>query len=157
MESRDHSDGEESGSAPGHPDRLLLIPTIADGDAATLLGRQRRSMVRPSGEPLPYEADVRRVRPVRRRRLVPLQRRPSVSPQHRYITAGGRAIPTAEGPLVGHHLQTDYQRIEQLMKMDALGTRKPSELLAHMLEICPSGEEKSKFFAFLFCTGYLKS
>jgi hypothetical protein len=52
--------------------------------------------------------------------------------------------------LLATNVQTDYQRIEQLMKMDALGSRKPSELLAHMLEICPGGEEKSKFFAFLF-------
>jgi hypothetical protein len=46
------------------------------------------------------------------------------------------------------HQLTDYQRIEQLLAMDSLGGRRPSELLAHMLELCPVGEERSKFFAF---------
>jgi hypothetical protein len=52
--------------------------------------------------------------------------------------------------LTATNVRTDYQRIEQLMSMESLGDRKPSQLLAHMLEICPTGEEKSKFFAFLF-------
>ena len=34
--------------------------------------------------------------------------------------------------------------------MDSLGSRKPSELLAHMLELCPAGKETTKFFAFHF-------
>jgi hypothetical protein len=34
--------------------------------------------------------------------------------------------------------------------MEPLGARKPSELLNHMLELCPRGEEKNKFFLFLF-------
>ena len=50
--------------------------------------------------------------------------------------------------LMQSHQLTDYQRIEQLLAMDSLGSRRPSELLAHMLEVCPVGEEKSKFFAF---------
>jgi hypothetical protein len=37
-----------------------------------------------------------------------------------------------------------------LFKMEPLGSRKPSELLSHMLEICPRGEEKNHFFIFLF-------
>ena len=57
---------------------------------------------------------------------------------------------TLKERLQSSHELTDYQRIEQLLAMDALGTRKPSELLAHMLELCPAGEETSKFFAFLF-------
>ena len=52
--------------------------------------------------------------------------------------------------LLSSHEQTDYQRIERLLSMESLGDRRPSELLAHMLEICPAGEERSKFFAFLF-------
>ncbi len=52
--------------------------------------------------------------------------------------------------LLDSHQLTDYQRIEQLLAMDSLGARKPSELLAHMLELCPAGEETSKFFAFHF-------
>ena len=52
--------------------------------------------------------------------------------------------------LMGSHQLTDYQRIEQLIAMDSLGDRKPSQLLAQMLEVCPAGEERSKFFAFHF-------
>jgi len=52
--------------------------------------------------------------------------------------------------LLSTHVRTDYQRIEQLLSMDGLGDRRPSELLAHMLESCPTGEEKTKFFAFFF-------
>ena len=52
--------------------------------------------------------------------------------------------------LLGTHQLTDYQRIEQLIAVGALGDRKPSQLLAQMLELCPAGEERSKFFAFHF-------
>jgi hypothetical protein len=52
--------------------------------------------------------------------------------------------------LLATHVRTDYQRIEQLLLMDGLGDRRPSELLAHMLENCPTGEDKTKFFAFFF-------
>jgi hypothetical protein len=51
--------------------------------------------------------------------------------------------------MVSHEL-TDFQRIEKLFQMDQLGGRKPSELMNQMLEICPRGEEKNKFFLFLF-------
>jgi len=53
---------------------------------------------------------------------------------------------TLKARLLDSHQLTDYQRIEQLLAMDSLGSRKPSELLAHMLELCPTGEETSKFF-----------
>jgi hypothetical protein len=52
--------------------------------------------------------------------------------------------------LLGTHQLTDNQRIEQLIAVGALGDRKPSQLLAQMLELCPAGEERSKFFAFHF-------
>jgi hypothetical protein len=57
---------------------------------------------------------------------------------------------TIKDRLLSSHELTDYQRIEQLLAMDGLGSRRPSELLAHMLEVCPAGEERSKFFAFHF-------
>jgi len=57
---------------------------------------------------------------------------------------------TLKARLLDSHQLTDYQRIEQLLAMDSLGSRKPSELLAHMLELCPAGEETTKFFAFHF-------
>jgi hypothetical protein len=52
--------------------------------------------------------------------------------------------------LVSAHELTKFQRIEALFKVEPLGARKPSDLLAQMLELCPRGEEKSPFFIFLF-------
>jgi hypothetical protein len=48
------------------------------------------------------------------------------------------------------HDLTTFQRIEALFKIEPLGGRKPSELLAQMLELCPRGQEKNPFFTFLF-------
>jgi hypothetical protein len=39
--------------------------------------------------------------------------------------------------LLDSHQLTDYQKIAALHKMELLGGRKPSELLASMLELCP--------------------
>jgi hypothetical protein len=52
--------------------------------------------------------------------------------------------------LVAAHQMTSYQRAEKLFAMPALGTHKPSDLMAAMLEICPRGEEKTELFACLF-------
>ncbi len=49
-----------------------------------------------------------------------------------------------------HHNLTEFQRVERIHTMEALGGRKPSELLHEMLELCPSGLEASPFFLFLF-------
>jgi hypothetical protein len=48
------------------------------------------------------------------------------------------------------HQLTDYQRITVLHKMEPLGGRKLSELLASMLELCPRGRETSIFFTHFF-------
>jgi hypothetical protein len=52
--------------------------------------------------------------------------------------------------LLSLHELTDFQRIEKLFQMEPLGGRKPSDLMNQMLEICPRGEKKNKFFLFLF-------
>ena len=52
--------------------------------------------------------------------------------------------------LLSSHQLTDFQRVEKLHQVEALGGRKPSELLAVMLEICPRGQEDNLFFQFLF-------
>jgi hypothetical protein len=52
--------------------------------------------------------------------------------------------------LVASHQLTSFQRAEKLFAMPALGSRKPSDLMAAMLEICPRGEEKTELFACLF-------
>jgi hypothetical protein len=52
--------------------------------------------------------------------------------------------------LLSSHELTVFQKIEQLHKVEPLGGRRPSELLSHMMELCPRGEENNKFFWFLF-------
>ncbi len=58
--------------------------------------------------------------------------------------------------LLQSHQLTDFQRVEMLLAMGPLGGRKPSELLADMLEICPPGQQQNIFLlAFFFreCRG----
>jgi hypothetical protein len=52
--------------------------------------------------------------------------------------------------LLASHQLTSFQRAEKLFAMPPLGNRKPSDLMAAMLEICPRGEEKTDLFACLF-------
>ena len=52
--------------------------------------------------------------------------------------------------LVASHQLSDFQKAERLFQMPALGSRKPSELMAAMLETCPRGEEKTNLFACIF-------
>ena len=52
--------------------------------------------------------------------------------------------------LLASHLLTDFQRVELILAMEPLGSRKPSELLADMWEVCPADKHNSKFFAALF-------
>jgi hypothetical protein len=62
----------------------------------------------------------------------------------------GLAYDTIKQCLLASHQMTGFQRAERLFAMPALGARKPSELMAEMLEICPHDEEKTKLFACLF-------
>jgi hypothetical protein len=57
---------------------------------------------------------------------------------------------TLKARLLSSHQLTNFQKIEQLHQMGNLGDRKPSELLAQMLELCPRGQEANEFFLFLF-------
>jgi hypothetical protein len=52
--------------------------------------------------------------------------------------------------LMASHVLSGYRRAEQLFNMPPLGSRKPSALMAAMLEVCPGGEEKTELFAFQF-------
>jgi hypothetical protein len=52
--------------------------------------------------------------------------------------------------LVASHQLSDFQKAERLFQMPALGGRKPTELMAAMLETCPRGEEKTNLFACIF-------
>jgi len=51
---------------------------------------------------------------------------------------------------VASHQLSDFQKAERLFQMPALGSRKPLELMAAMLETCPRGEEKTNLFACIF-------
>ena len=52
------------------------------------------------------------------------------------------------------HQLTNYQKVDQLLKMESLSARRPSKLLAAMLETCQRGQETNIFFAHLSCAGY---
>jgi hypothetical protein len=52
--------------------------------------------------------------------------------------------------LMSHHELSDYQRVDMLSRMEPLGGRKPSELLAAMLELCPRDQHSSPFFFYFF-------
>jgi hypothetical protein len=41
------------------------------------------------------------------------------------------------------HQLSDYEKFDMLVKMEPLGGRKPSQLLATMMEFCPAGMEKT--------------
>ena len=59
-----------------------------------------------------------------------------------------------EDLLVSHHM-TDFQRVyvELLLLVEPLGGRKPSELLADMLELYRPSQHNNIFFAALFLQG----
>jgi hypothetical protein len=48
------------------------------------------------------------------------------------------------------HTLTKYQRIKRLLAVGPLGSRRPSHLLAEMMELCPDDEEVSCFLVFFF-------
>jgi hypothetical protein len=52
--------------------------------------------------------------------------------------------------LVSSHILSNIKKVELLSRVEPQGGRRPSELLAAMLELCPHGHETSPFFAYLF-------
>jgi hypothetical protein len=52
--------------------------------------------------------------------------------------------------LLSHHELSDYQCVDTLSRMEPLGDRKPSELLATMIELCPRDQHNSPFFFYFF-------
>ena len=57
---------------------------------------------------------------------------------------------TLKAGLLKSHQLTHFQLVEKLHHLEPLGSCKPSELLAVMLEICPRGQYTSLFFQYLF-------
>ncbi len=52
--------------------------------------------------------------------------------------------------LLASHSLSNYQKMERMMKLPPLGDRKPSVMLAEMLEYCPAGESITAVFTYLF-------
>ena len=52
--------------------------------------------------------------------------------------------------LLHSHQLTDIQKVDLLVDMPSLGDRKPTQLLAAMVEACPRGQENSVFMSALF-------
>ncbi len=52
--------------------------------------------------------------------------------------------------LVAHLRLSEFERLHRLCYLPALGAKKPSAMLASVMELCPSGEEKSRLFALIF-------
>jgi hypothetical protein len=52
--------------------------------------------------------------------------------------------------LLSSHSLSNYQKMERMMRLPPLGNRKPSVILAEMLEYCPAGESATAVFAYLF-------
>ncbi len=48
------------------------------------------------------------------------------------------------------HQLSDYEKFDMLVKMEPMGCRKPSQLLAAMMEFCPAGKEKTLPFHYYF-------
>ncbi len=48
--------------------------------------------------------------------------------------------------LLASHVLTNFQRVEMLLAMGSLGDRKPSQLLAEMLDLSPRDKHGSKLF-----------
>ena len=150
MESRDVSSDEEgTGSVPGHPDEPLLrmqatpsvtLPPFWPDNAAAwfALAESRFRMKRIYDEWDRYDYTISSLSKDSLRLVMDVITTPPDDEPYSAIKAR----------LLSSHEMTDYQRIERLLSMDSLGDMRPSELLAHMLELCPAGEEKSKFFAF---------
>jgi hypothetical protein len=52
--------------------------------------------------------------------------------------------------LLASHSLSNYQKMERMMRLPPLGDRKPSVMLAEMLEYCLAGESTTAVFAFLY-------
>jgi hypothetical protein len=72
-----------------------------------------------------------------------------VPPQENQYTA-------IKGRLLTPHQMTPYQWADTLFVLPALVSRKSSDLMPAMLEICPRGEEEIKLFACLFLQRLLR-
>jgi hypothetical protein len=66
------------------------------------------------------------------------------------VTPAQQPYETLKERLLSHFKLSEYEWLEKLFTMPELGSRKPSAMLAAMLEVCPRGEEGTRTFAGLF-------
>ena len=62
----------------------------------------------------------------------------------------GDAYTQVKRRLLATHALTEFQRLEKLLQLQQLGAQRPTELLADMLQLCPTGESSTKLFRMLF-------
>jgi hypothetical protein len=55
-----------------------------------------------------------------------------------------------QASLLASHSLSNYQKMERMMRLLPLGDRKPSVMLAEMMEFCPAGESTTAVFVFLY-------
>jgi hypothetical protein len=67
-----------------------------------------------------------------------------------HVETGPDSYKQLRTSLMASHSLSNYQKMERIMRLPPLGYRKPSVLLAEMLEFCPAGESSTTVFAFLF-------
>jgi hypothetical protein len=63
---------------------------------------------------------------------------------------GPKSYERLRASLLASHSLSNYQKMERMMRLPPLGDRKPSVMLAEMLEYCPAGESTTAVFAFLY-------
>jgi hypothetical protein len=52
--------------------------------------------------------------------------------------------------LLASHTLTEFQRIEKLQRISSLGGQRPTEMLADLVQLCPTGETGTKLFRIAF-------
>jgi hypothetical protein len=73
------------------------------------------------------------------------------------VTPAEQPYETLKEQLLFHYQMSEYEKLDKLFTMPDLGGRKPSAMLATMLEVCPHGEERSRISPDCFCTAYPES
>ncbi len=80
----------------------------------------------------------------------------AVQPMHHMLhdETGPASYDNLRTSLLSSFGLSNYQKMEKMMRLPSLGDRKPSVMLADMLEYCPTGESTTTIFAYLFLQGH---
>jgi len=69
---------------------------------------------------------------------------------HLLAAPGDNCYDELRAALLAANQLTDYQKAERMFSSEPLGDRRPSDLLAELMELVKPGEEKTQHFALLF-------